>query len=451
MSPGKLSSPVPLFLVVRASPCFMFFLNDWWLIKHWWRIIHDSDTYGTGGMTKRYVTNPQREFRTLYNTITDDMLKKGLLNVYNTFGIKVCRVGAKIDCKGQTYAPNFYVKLLVKICYNVDSRGTVKGEKNEACRAIFLYNLGSVGDCYQEDVKGMFGLTRELSKLEKDRAATRIDNQFPIVQVNYRKLNVCILLNCDEGLRETEKMDFLLELCALHIDSSDMKLLEFLLVLDSENHVEPNVAMDLSSQFSSSKWANEELISSRLKGTLLTDKRIPYLVVRCNKVMIHGNEASVADESLTFIIFETLLPCVGVPSIHFATGIVYYITRGKYIMLKDVKRESKVVRWLVKWKWKLKKLYGRTMSLWKKDIDSLDPWGQESFEEEGIVMLAGGMPKDLEPCESLQKLDLLGRLSRFSVMNNELSGSILSALGTFVQESFEGNSGLCGASLSVVV
>nr|GEZ37979.1 hypothetical protein [Tanacetum cinerariifolium] len=195
-----------------------------WLIKHWWRIIHDSDTYGTGGMTKR---------------------------------------------------------------------GTVKGVKNEACRAIFLYNLGSV---------------------------------------------------------------------------------------------EPNVAMDLSSQFSSSKWANEELISSRLKGTLLTDKRIPYLVVRCNKAMIHGNEASVADESLTFFIFETSLPCVGVPSIHFATGIVYYITRGKYIMLKEVKRESKVVRWLVKWKWKLKKLYRRTMSLWKKDIGSLDPWGQGSFEEEGIVM-----------------------------------------------------------------
>nr|GEX03763.1 zinc finger, PMZ-type [Tanacetum cinerariifolium]GEY24858.1 zinc finger, PMZ-type [Tanacetum cinerariifolium] len=208
---------------------------------------------------------------------------------------------------------------------------------------------------------------RELSKLEKDRAAAGMDNQFSIVQVNYRKLN-------------------LLELCALHIDSSDMKLLEFLLVSDSKNHVEPNVAMDLSSQFSSSKWANEELISSRLKDTLLTDKRRPYLVVHCNKAVIQGNEASVADESLTFIIFETLLPCVRVPLIHFAAGIVYYITRWKYIMPKEVKRESKVVRWLVKWKWKWKKLYGRTMSLWKKDTGSLDPWGQGSFEEKGIVM-----------------------------------------------------------------
>nr|GEY84927.1 zinc finger, PMZ-type [Tanacetum cinerariifolium] len=227
---------------------------------------------------------------------------------------------------------------------------------------------------------------KELSKLEKDWAAAGIDNQFPIVQVNYRKLNVCILLNSDEGSREIEKMDFLLELCALHIDSSDMKLLKFLLVSDSKNHVEPNVAMDLSLQFSSSKWANEELISSRLKGTLLTDKRIPYLVVHFNNAVIQGNEASVADESLTFIIFETLLPCVRVPPIHFAAGIVYYITRGKYIMPKEVKRESKVVRWLVKWKWKWKKLYGRTMSLWKKAAGSLVPWGQGSFEEEGIVM-----------------------------------------------------------------
>nr|GEY81497.1 hypothetical protein [Tanacetum cinerariifolium] len=82
-------------------------------------------------------------------------------------------------------------------------------------------------------------------------------------------------------------------------------------------------------------------------------------------------------------------------------------------------------------------------------------------------MIAGDMPKDLELCESFQKLDLssnklmrsipndicvqlpylVGRLSRFSVMNNELTGSILSALGTFVHESFEGNGGLCGAPL----
>ncbi|GKD76204.1 inactive LRR receptor-like serine/threonine-protein kinase BIR2 [Tanacetum coccineum] len=63
------------------------------------------------------------------------------------------------------------------------------------------------------------------------------------------------------------------------------------------------------------------------------------------------------------------------------------------------------------------------------------------------IWIAGDMPKDLELCESLHKLDLSGRLSRFSVMNNESSGSILSALGTFVHESFEGNSGLCGAPL----
>ncbi|GJT47527.1 hypothetical protein Tco_0956242 [Tanacetum coccineum] len=92
----------------------------------------------------------------------------------------------------------------------------------------------------------------------------------------------------------------------------------------------------------------EELIRSTLRGTLLTDKRRPYLLVRRNKAVIQEKEASVADESLTFIIFETSLPCVRVPSIYFTAGIVYYITRGKCIILKEVNRVSKVVEW--KWK-----------------------------------------------------------------------------------------------------
>ncbi|GKC67449.1 phosphoenolpyruvate carboxylase-like protein [Tanacetum coccineum] len=74
----------------------------------------------------------------------------------------------------------------------------------------------------------------------------------------------------------------------------------------------------------------------------------------------------------------------------------------------------------------------------------LHPWAKGMLLDERI---AGDMPKDLELCESLHKLDLPGRLSWFSVMNNELSGSIMNALGTFVHESFEGNSGLCGAPL----
>nr|GFC88851.1 hypothetical protein [Tanacetum cinerariifolium] len=222
-----------------------------------------------------------------------------------------------------------YVKLLVNLYYNVHTRGVVKGVEAVAHQAMFCYNLRSVGNCFQENVKVLFGLNNEILQVKKDWKAHGIHIPLLTVQVNYHKLNLCILLNCDEDSRGIEKMDFvcscftisnrsiftisksstnlqLLELCALHIDSSDMKLLECLLVSDSENRVEPNVAMELPLQFTSSKLANGELISSRLKGTLLTDKQRSYLVVRCNKVVIQGNEASVADESLTFIIFETL-------------------------------------------------------------------------------------------------------------------------------------------------
>nr|GEY86585.1 hypothetical protein [Tanacetum cinerariifolium] len=143
-----------------------------------------------------------------------DMRRNGSLIARCLKGLKVHQA-----CEGQIYVVSPYVKLLVNLCYNVHTRGVVKGVEAVAHQAMFCYNLRSV---------------------------------------------------------------------------------------DSENRVEPNVAMELPLQFTSSKLANGELISSRLKGTLLTDKQRSYLVVRCNKVVIQGNEASVADESLTFIIFETL-------------------------------------------------------------------------------------------------------------------------------------------------
>ncbi|KAJ0433023.1 putative protein kinase RLK-Pelle-LRR-Xa family [Helianthus annuus] len=77
--------------------------------------------------------------------------------------------------------------------------------------------------------------------------------------------------------------------------------------------------------------------------------------------------------------------------------------------------------------------------------------------------LAGSIPSDLQFCESLQNLDLsvvlsgnkltggipaeisnLGRLSMFSVADNDLSGSIPSSLSKFDSSDFDGNRGLCG-------
>nr|GEV21612.1 hypothetical protein [Tanacetum cinerariifolium] len=55
-------------------------------------------------------------------------------------------------------------------------------------------------------------------------------------------------------------------------------------LVDSKTPLEPHVAVDLSSQFTSSKLANMEFISLRLKGILFTDKRRPFLVV------VHDNE-----------------------------------------------------------------------------------------------------------------------------------------------------------------
>ncbi|GJW61725.1 hypothetical protein Tco_0111060 [Tanacetum coccineum] len=223
---------------------------------------------------------------------------------------------------------------------------------------------GSVGNSFQENVKFLFGLNTKILKEENDWKAYDIHIPLPTGLVNNGKLNFCILLNHDADSREIETMDIVCSsstsskrsirfilitsgrladnlqflVCALHIDSYDMKILECLFVSDSKTPLEPHVTMDSSLQFNSSKLTNEELISLTLQGTLLTDKRRPYLPVCLNKAVIQEKEASVADESLSFIIFETSLPCVWVPSIHFTAGIFYYTTRGKCIILEEVKR-----------------------------------------------------------------------------------------------------------------
>ncbi|GKA37270.1 RNA-directed DNA polymerase, eukaryota [Tanacetum coccineum] len=297
-----------------------------WLIKHWWRIIHDSDTYGTDGMTKRYVTNPQREFRTLYNTITDDMLKKGLLNVYNTFGTEVCLVGAKLDCEGQTYVADCYLKM-VNFCYDADTRGVVKGVKTGLDEAMFYYNLGSVGDCFPQNVGVLFGLVKELLKLEKHLGASGIDIPF-CAQVNdasqsvERKSNVFSLLNYDEDLKEMENQNSISCLANGIKEKKTFPLEIYKYYME----------VQFSGKFGACSQVNYADIF-RSQPKLKVDIISKLVTTYFNEEMVIKNRSQAVD------------------------------------------------KWLVKWKWK--KLHRRKMDMLKIGINSLDPWGQGSLDPWG--------------------------------------------------------------------
>ncbi|PWA44312.1 hypothetical protein CTI12_AA515130 [Artemisia annua] len=326
-----------------------------WMIKHWWRILH-SDTYGTSGMTKRYVTNPRRKFRTLYNIITDDMLKKGLLNVYNNFGIEVCLVGAKLDREGQKYVVDCYVKM-VNFCYDVDTRGVVKGVKTGAEQAVFYYDLGLVGDCFPQNVKVLFGLVKDLLKLEKHLSASGIDIPFR-AQVNNasqsveRKSNVFSLLNCDEDSKEMENQNFVCScltngikekkpviavrfLCSLIYDVKSEKVLQVLVLLQLPLEINKYY---MEVQFSGKFGA----FSQVFYADILKSQPKLNLNITSKLVTTYGHEE---------------------------------------LVIKN--RSQAVDKWLVKWKWK--KLHRRKMDILKIGINSLDPWGQGSFKR-GVLL-----------------------------------------------------------------
>nr|GEV52373.1 retrotransposon protein, putative, Ty1-copia subclass [Tanacetum cinerariifolium] len=109
-------------------------------------------------------------------------------------------------------------------------RGVVKRVKARAHQAMFCYNLGSVGNSFQENLKVLFGLNNKILKGEKEWKAYDIHISLPTSQVNNGKLNFCILLNYDADVGDIKynmhnskkgylpmevKHDLSNELCAL--------------------------------------------------------------------------------------------------------------------------------------------------------------------------------------------------------------------------------------------
>ncbi|GKA99699.1 hypothetical protein Tco_0827693, partial [Tanacetum coccineum] len=365
------------------------------------------------------------EFDNIQSMYLNELLKISLVGVTaGNKGLNVYQACEKIDCDGLIYAVNSYVNL-VNMCYNADTRGLVKGVKAGAYQAMFCYNLGSAGNSFQENVKILFGLNDKILKGEKDWKAYDIHIPLPTGQVNNGKLNFLILSANLQSL-----------VCALHIDSNDMKILECLFLSGLKTLLE-NVAVDLPSQFTSSKLTNVELITSRLKGALFIDKGHPYLQVKKhNRSSLVGplmhwdqidlenlllaleninikewieqfkteylGEASAADDSLTFNIYEASVLSMLVAPFQFATTrVIYNVSGGRNIILQEVNRATMVVKWLVKWKWKS-----------KVTIHRHDPWGQGSFKGEGVEFQGASRtpwaPKlSLENYLHLDKLDLI--------------------------------------------
>ncbi|GJW06421.1 hypothetical protein Tco_1568844 [Tanacetum coccineum] len=229
-------------------------------------------------------------------------------NILMAGGMAKCRVGAKWDCEGQTFDVVCYVKL-VNLCYNVDTRGVVKGLKTGAHQAMFYKNIGSADNCFQEIIKVLFGLN--LLKLKKDWEATGIGISLPIVQGVEEKLNVCHLFNCDENSEEIENKNL--------IYSRSMKSLK-------EFHVEVQLKGISQIEYADFLKSQQELI----------------LKIKSEKVA-------------TYFLEEWVMK----------------------------NRLQVVDKWLVKWKWK--KVCGKKREILTIGTNSLDPWGQGSFER-GVLL-----------------------------------------------------------------
>nr|GEV48886.1 RNA-directed DNA polymerase, eukaryota, reverse transcriptase zinc-binding domain protein [Tanacetum cinerariifolium] len=148
------------------------------------------------------------EFCDIRNMYSNELLKMSLAGVtVGNKGLNVYQACEKIDCVGLIYTVNSYVKLLVNLFYNTGTIGAVKGVKARAHQAMFCYNLGSVGNSFQENVKVLSRLNNKILKGEKEWKAYDIHIPLPTGQVYNGKLNICILLNYDADSREIEKMD----------------------------------------------------------------------------------------------------------------------------------------------------------------------------------------------------------------------------------------------------
>ncbi|GKC68737.1 hypothetical protein Tco_1101335 [Tanacetum coccineum] len=195
--------------------------------------------------------------------LLNEFVKMSLVGVTaGNKGLNVYQACEKIYCEGLIYTVNSYVKLLVNLCYKADTRGVVNGVKTGAHQATFCYNIGSVGN-FQENVKVLFGLNNKILKEKKDWKAYDIHIPLPTRQVINEKLNFCIFLNYDADSRENEKMDIVCScstiskrsirfilitkgslaanlqflVCALHIDSYDMKIFGMLICIRFKDSV----------------------------------------------------------------------------------------------------------------------------------------------------------------------------------------------------------------------